>query len=206
MPVLGLTGGSGSGKSTVAARLRELGAHVIDADRISREIVKNDAVKARIARRFGDRALADGELDRSWLAHTIYADPSARKALNAIVHPEVKRRFREETAKAHREDPSAVVVWDVPLLVETSMHRHADQVWLVVSPYDERIHRLMQRDGISGEEAKLRIAAQLSDRERARAADVIIRNAGTLEALNRFVDALYDDFLRMYTNEERKEP
>jgi len=188
---IGLTGGIGAGKSAVARLLAGHGAVVIDADAVAREVVEPgsrglDAVVAE----FGPQVRgADGRLDRARLASIVFADTGARRRLNAIVHPLVGKRTAELLAAA---PPQAVVVHDVPLLVENDLARHYDLVLVVEAAEPARLARLAER-GIPPEQARARMAAQASDADRRAAADAVIGNDGTLADLAAEVDAVWRD-------------
>jgi dephospho-CoA kinase len=189
---IGLTGGIGAGKSTVSAALAAHGAVVVDADRIAREVVEPgtpglDAVVAA----FGPRVLtADGALDRPALAAVVFADPAARSRLDGIVHPLVRRRAAELELAARQADQSAVVVHDVPLLVETGQAASYDLVLVVEAPEAVRVPRLVAR-GLPEDDARARIAAQATDEQRRAVADVVLRNDGTPEQLRAQVDRFW---------------
>jgi dephospho-CoA kinase len=188
---IGLTGGIGSGKSTVSRLLAERGAVVIDADAIAREVVEPgtpglDAIVAA----FGRAVLAaDGSLDRPGLAAVVFADPEARRRLDGIVHPLVRVRAGELEAAA---PPDAVVVHDVPLLAETGQGSSYDFVVVVEADPEERVARLVQR-GLTAEDARARIAAQATDEQRRAIADVVLDNSGTPDELAAQVDRLWHE-------------
>ncbi|MGK9146965.1 dephospho-CoA kinase, long form [Plantibacter flavus] len=192
MYLIGLTGGIASGKSTIAARFAEHGAVVIDADVLSRQVVEPGTPGlAAIADRFGPGVIGqDGSLDRAALGAIVFADEQARAALNAIVHPEVKRRSQALIAEASA-DPDAVVVYDVPLLVETGRGDEFDLVVVAFAPADIRTERLTTIRGLDQVEAERRIAAQATDEQRAAAADIVIDTAGSLAATLDQVDAVW---------------
>lgn len=192
MYLIGLTGGIASGKSTIAARLAEHGAIVIDADVLSREAVEPGTPGlAAIAERFGADVIGpDGALDRSALGSIVFADDQARADLNAIVHPEVKRRSQARIAEAS-SDPGAVVVYDVPLLVETGRADEFDLVVVAAAPEGERVRRLVDLRGLDRVEAERRIAAQATEEQRTAVADVVIDTAGSLEHTLSQVDAVW---------------
>ena len=194
MDVIGLTGGIAAGKSAVAARLAELGAVVIDADRLAREVVEpGTSALAAIAHRFGDAVLApDGSLDRARLGSIIFTDDSARRDLNAIVHPAVQRRYAELVAEAFARDADAIVVYDVPLLAEARAASEFALVVVVDAPPEVRIDRLVALRGMDRVDARARIAAQIPDAERRAMADVVIDASGTLEHTLEQVDALWE--------------
>ncbi len=186
---VGLTGGIGSGKSEVARRLAAYGALVVDADLLAREVVAPGTPGlAAVVAQFGAEVLtADGSLDRERLAARVFADEAARGRLNAIVHPLV----RAETEKRFAAAPAnAVVVNEVPLLVESGLLAAYDVVVAVEAPLELRLSRLARR-GVSAPAAAARIAAQASDDERRARADVVIVNEGTVEELDRQVARLW---------------
>ncbi len=187
--VIGLTGGIGSGKSTVAALLAEHGAVIIDADRIAREVVQAGTPGfAAVVARFGTGMLGpDGQLDRPRLGELVFADPAALADLNAIVHPLVAERSAELMTRAA---PGAVIVYDVPLLAEGGRRGEFDVVVVVEAPLDVRLERLAGR-GLPPEQARARIAAQASDADRRAIADVILDNGGTRTDLATQVEALW---------------
>ena len=187
---VGLTGGIGSGKSEVARLLAAHGAYVVDSDVLAREVVApgTDGLAA-VAEAFGPGVLApDGSLDRAALAAVVFDDPGARARLNAIVHPLVGAAAAERYAAA---PPGAVVVHDVPLLVETGMAPLFDLVVVVDAPDDLRVERLVRR-GLTEADARARIAAQATREERNAAADVLVENDGTLDDLRTRVAELWD--------------
>jgi dephospho-CoA kinase len=191
MRYIGLTGGIGSGKSTVAAMLRARGAIILDADDFAREAVRpgTDALR-RVAERFGPEVLAaDGTLDRQELAAIVFADPDALGDLEAIVHPEVRRSIAEGVQD--NIDTDNVVVLVNPLLIEMGTHRDCDVVVVVSTSPDTQVRRAVSR-GLTEDDVRARIAAQLPLEQRAAQADVLLDNEGTLEELEAQVDRLWD--------------
>ena len=188
---IGLTGGIGSGKSTVSALLAARGAVVIDADRIAREVVEPGTPGlAAVVEAFGEQVLrTDGSLDRPALAGVVFADPDARKKLDGIVHPLVRARAVELAAQAPE---GAVVVNDVPLLVETGQAGSYDLVLVVRADPEVRVRRLVQR-GLTEEDARARIAAQATDEQRRAVADVVLDNDGPEEELAAQVDRFWTE-------------
>ncbi|WP_336029594.1 dephospho-CoA kinase [Geodermatophilus sp. FMUSA9-8] len=186
---IGLTGGIGSGKSTVAALLAARGAVVVDADRIAREVVEPGTPGlAAVVASFGPGVLtADGALDRAALASIVFADPEARARLDGIVHPLVRARAQEVVAGAAAD---AVVVQDVPLLVETGQAGQYDLVLVVEADLETRVARLLLR-GLTEEDARARIAAQATDEQRRAVADVVLDNSGAPDALAAQVERLW---------------
>ncbi|MFI7488178.1 dephospho-CoA kinase [Micromonospora echinaurantiaca] len=191
---VGLTGGIGSGKSAVAARLAERGAVVIDSDRIAREVVAPGTEGlAEIVAAFSERVLdADGALDRRALGAVVFADEAARRRLEAITHPRVRARTAELAAAA---GPDAIVVNDVPLLVEVGLAPTYHLVVVVETDVALRLERLARDRGMERAEAERRIAAQADDARRRAAADVLLSNDGSLADLHAAVDALWYDRL-----------
>lgn len=193
MLLVGLTGGIGAGKSTVARMLEARGAAVFDADLLARQAVApgTPGYEAVVAR-FGPHVLAPGgDIDREALASIVFADPVARRDLEAIVHPEVRRMFAE--ASETYRDTDAVVVLSAPLLVETGMHTAFDVLIVVSATERTQIERLMRNRGMSEEKIRARIAAQAPLEEKAAVADILIDNEGTLEELERQVDRVWED-------------
>jgi dephospho-CoA kinase len=199
---IGLTGGIGSGKSTVAARLAELGAVVIDSDVLAREVVAvGSEGLARVVERFGAGVLLpDGGLDRPGLGRLVFGDPAALADLNAIVHPLVRARSEELTAAAAARGVTAVVQ-DVPLLVETGLAGGYDKVIVVEAPLELRLERLAGR-GLDAETARARIAAQASDEQRRAVADEVLDNSGSVEELRVQVDAAWARLLKGVTERD----
>ncbi|GLJ78804.1 dephospho-CoA kinase [Microbacterium imperiale] len=193
MPLIALTGGIASGKSTIARRLEEHGAVVIDADAIVRDVQRpGSEVLERIAAEFGAQVLApSGELDRAALAAVVFSDAAARERLNAIVHPAVRsesqRRF--DAALAAQED--AVVVYDVPLLVEARVDDPWDLIVVAHAPAAVRADRLQRLRGMTAAQAADRIAAQVPDEQRLAIADVVIDTSGSLDDTTAQTDALW---------------
>jgi dephospho-CoA kinase len=190
MLTVGLTGGIGAGKSTVAARLVARGARLIDADVLAREVVApgTDGL-AEIVAVFGRGVLGvDGVLDRAALASIVFADPASRQRLNAIVHPRVRARTAQELAATPAD---AVVVNDGPLLTEGDLGGEYHLVVVVETTGEERLRRLRSARGMSAAEARARIASQATDEQRRAIADVVIDNSGGREATDRDVDVLW---------------
>ncbi|MEV4628497.1 dephospho-CoA kinase [Micromonospora sp. NPDC049523] len=197
MLMVGLTGGIGSGKSVVATRLAGLGAVLIDADRIAREVVAPGTEGlAEIVATFGDRVLAaDGSLDRAALGALVFDDEPARRQLERITHPRVRARTAELAAAAPAD---AIVVNDVPLLVEAGLAPTYHLVVVVTADRDTRVARLVRDRGMSVEQAEQRIRAQTGDPQRRAAADVVLTNDSDLADLHARVDALWRDRLVPY--------
>jgi len=198
MPLVALTGGIASGKSTVASQLAERGAVIVDADAIVREVqAPGSVVLEAIAAEFGAGVIrADGSLDRAALGAVVFADPVRRHALNQIVHPAVVRESQARFAAAFAADPHAVVVYDVPLLAEGRGSAEWDLVVVAHAPAEQRVRRLVELRGMTEEDARARVAAQASDDERLALADVVIDTSGTLDDTHRQVDELWSRLAR----------
>ena len=188
---MGLTGGIGSGKSTVAAMLAERGAVVVDADRLAREAVAPGTPALRaVVDRFGPAVVAgDGSLDRQALAGVVFDDAGALADLNAIVHPPVRAAIAERLAELAATD--AVVVLEIPLLVESGRSYGESAILVVDCPEEVAVRRLVEDRGMDEADARRRMAAQVPRRQRLAAADVVIDNAGALDDLRRQVEAVW---------------
>lgn len=201
MLTVGLTGGIGAGKSSVAARLVALGARLVDADRVAREVLEpGTAGLAAVVEAFGAGVLRpDGSLDRERLGSLVFADEASRRRLNAIVHPLVARRSAEITTGA---PPEAIVVHDVPLLTENGLAPSYHLVVVVEAPVPARITRLAGR-GLAEAEVRARIASQATDEQRRAVADVLLDNSGSVEELAAQIDALWVQRIAPYASNLR---
>jgi dephospho-CoA kinase len=189
--LVGLTGGIGSGKSTVSRMLAERGAVIIDADELARRAVEPGTPGfQKVVEAFGPGVVRpDGSLDRDAVAARVFADPERRRTLEGITHPEVFRLYREE-ADRYR-DTDSVVVFDAPLIVEAGAAEGFDVLVVVSASSDEQVRRLMAERRMSEEGARARIEAQLPLERKEALADVVIRNDGTIEDLEPQVDELW---------------
>lgn len=193
MLLVGLTGGIGSGKSTVSRMLADRGAVVFDADRLAREAVAAGTPGfSAVVDRFGHEIVGpDGELDRKSLADVVFADEDMRRDLEAIVHPEVRRRL-VEGVQAHL-DSDRVVVFDSPLLVESGQQGYVQLLVVVTAPERMQIARLEADRGMREDEVRARMSAQMPLEEKAEVADVVLDNEGSLEELEGQVERLWRD-------------
>jgi dephospho-CoA kinase len=188
-----LTGGIGSGKSSVSARLAAHGAVVIDSDLLAREVVaRGTDGLAEVVEAFGDVLTADGELDRPAVGRIVFGDEVARRKLEAIIHPRVRARAAEIESAAPAD---AVVVHDIPLLVETGQGDSFDLVLVVDVPQEVQVERLTRDRGMTDEEAKARIASQATREQRLAVADLVVDNAGSLADLDARIDELWPGLL-----------
>lgn len=191
MKVIGLTGGAGSGKSTVAEMLRELGAVVVDADEATHAVYEpGTAGFDAVVREFGNAYVRDGRIDRARLGQLVFSDPDARRRLNDIVHPLVREWMARRTAEA-AEQGAEVVVQDVPLLFENSLERLFSSVVLVYVPQDVQIERLVSGRGLTPERAGALIAAQMPIEEKRGRAHHVINNSATREETRAQVEAVW---------------
>jgi dephospho-CoA kinase len=195
MVVLGLTGGIGSGKSTVARLLAARGAAVVDADLLARDVVAPGTPGlAEVVARFGSGVVAgDGSLDRAALAGLVFADGQALADLNAIVHPAVRAAIADRLERLDEGDGGeGVVVLEIPLLVESGRLYGAAAVVVVDCPEDVAVRRLVEGRGMDEDDARRRMAAQVSRADRLAAADLVIDNSGSPKALVTEVDRAWD--------------
>jgi dephospho-CoA kinase len=192
VPLLALTGGIASGKSTIAARFAELGAAVVDADVLAREVVEpGEPALDAVAEAFGDGVLLpDGRLDRPALGRIVFADEDARQRLNGIVHPAVVARSQALFRAALEEDPRRVVVYDVPLL-DARGTGEFERIVVADAPVEVRVRRLVELRGMAEDDARARVAAQLDDDARRALATDVVDTAGTLEHTLAQVDGLW---------------
>ncbi len=196
---VGLTGGIASGKSTVSEAFARLGAKVLDADEVAREVVlPGKPAWTELRHTFGSEFFhPDGRLNRSKLRRLVFADPEQRSRLNEIVHPEVMReidfRFEQLTSSAEH----AVVLVDVPLLIEVGVAHRFDKVVVVYANESVQVMRLMQRDGLSREEARQALSVQIDLREKAQKADFVIDNSGTPGETQAQVEKVWQELLEL---------
>lgn len=188
--VYGLTGGTGSGKTTVCGYLEEMGYTVIDADKVARSLTEpGSAVLNLIAETFGKEILAeDGSLIRKKLGDIVFNNKEKLKQLNDIMGPAMDEAFKSALDEASMENPYSKVFFDAPTLYESGREKMVDKVWVVAAGLETRIKRIMDRDGLSREQVLARMANQLPEEEKIRRADVVIYNDGTLEDLRRTVE------------------
>lgn len=192
--IAGLTGGIASGKSTVANYLQEAGAFIIDADRIAREVVApGRPAWQEIRDEFGERILKpDGTIDRTALGSIVFADPESRRRLESIIHPRVGAEIETRLRHIEQASPEAVVVMDIPLLFESGMRHGLSVIIVVYAPEAVQFERLITRDGLSPQEAKARMAAQMPIVEKVQRADIVIDNSGAPENTRQQALAAYE--------------
>jgi len=197
--LIGLTGNIATGKSLVGRMLGELGAHVIDADALVRDLQRQDTlVYAAIVAEFGPNILrADGEIDRDQLGAQVFSDPQALDRLEAIVHPavglEIERRLSDLSRARPTSDLRTVAVVEAIKLIEAGLHKRCNALWVVTSRPEVQLERLTRTRGLSEADARLRIEAQAQQSEKAALADVLIENNGTLEGLREQVKRYWEE-------------
>jgi dephospho-CoA kinase len=192
--LLGVTGGIATGKSTVVEMLKKKGAPVIDFDLLARKVVEPDQPAWRdIVTYFGEQVLQeDRTLNRKKLADIVFRDLEKRKKLESFIHPRIYEEFARELEELISKDPNAIIQVDIPLLIELNLQYMFHKVLVVYAPEEVQIKRLMERDGISREEAVNRLKAQLPIEEKVGYADFVIHNEGTLEETQKQVDELWE--------------
>ena len=196
MKLIGLTGGAGSGKSTVSAMLRELGAAVVDADEATHAVYEpGSSGFDAVVREFGAGYVRDGRIDRARLGALVFGDENARRRLNAIVHPLVREWMAARTAEAV-ENGAEIVVQDVPLLFETGLPGLYSAVLLVYVPEQVQLERLTKGRGLAEDRARAMIAAQMPIEEKRALANHVIDNSGSREATRKQVQKVWKDLLR----------
>lgn len=193
MIIVGMTGGIGTGKTTAAEMFRRMGAAVIDADEISHRLIyPGRPAWKKIVSTFGKAVLRrDYFIDRKILAQKVFSDSRQLKKLNGIIHPLVYKAIREKIATIRRPDPSAVVILDVPLLLESVGQRHADKLVVVAAPRDVQLKRVCEKFGIGKSDALRRIKAQMPLKEKIKIADFVIDNGGSLISTEKQVRAIW---------------
>ena len=198
IPVIGLTGGIGAGKSTVTQRLEELGAAVIDADKVGHQIYLPDLPAWReIVAMFGTTVLnADRTINRQALGKIVFADPEALRTLNGIVHPKMFDRMAELIAELRVRGGMKAIVVEAAVLIEANWMPLVDQVWVVMASEAVVVDRLATQRNLSPEQVRTRIAAQLSNDERLKHAHVVIRNDGSIEQVRSAVQQAWDQLCR----------
>ncbi len=202
MPVIGLTGSIGSGKSTVARHLQKLGARVVDADQIAREVVEPGSEALReIARVFGPGFInSDGSLNRQKMAEAVFSDPGALARLNAITHPRItaviKREIEKHRSKTHSQTGEPALVIDAPLLIETGLHRYVDEVWVIKVEENSLLQRAAARDRTSLNEVRKRLGTQMPQEDKLKYATRVIDNSKSLSYTLEQVEKHWRDFLK----------
>jgi dephospho-CoA kinase len=197
--VVGLTGGIATGKSTVARLFVECGARLVDADVLAREaVVPGRPVYEEIVATFGDdMRQAEGTLDRERLGRLVFGNPAQLARLNAIVHPHVVREQERLCRDIARKDPHAVIVYDAALLIETGAHTRTDRVIVVTADEETQLRRLKSRNGLSEDEARKRIQAQMPLAEKVRVAHYVLDGTLPMEQLRKEVQRIYEELKRL---------
>lgn len=189
--IVGVTGGVGSGKSTVSKILsKELPGFLIDADEISRKVSELPETKDRIRQEFGDEVFKGDELDRKKLGKVVFSDPAKRAILNGIIHPMVKKIFRERTVE---HGDNEYIIYDCPLLIEADLQHDVDLTLLVYVDEDLQLERVMTRDGLGKKDALDRINSQMKLEDKIPLSDIVVYNDSDLEDLKERVKAAADE-------------
>jgi dephospho-CoA kinase len=196
--IVGLTGGWATGKTLVAEEFKRLGAYLVDADEIAREITRPGTPAYReIAREFGGKIIKpDGTIDRKALGRIVFSDPARLKRLNEITHPRIIHEMEVLIEELKKEHPGEVIVVDAPLLIEVGLDKKMDKVVVVYADEVTQIERIMKREGISREEAKRRIGAQLPTKNKAGLADFVIDGNGGVDETVKAVKSIYERLKR----------
>jgi dephospho-CoA kinase len=190
MSVIGLTGGIGAGKSLVANYFFSLGAEVIDADQLARQAIeRGSAGFDEVVATFGDSILKDGDINRRALGEIVFADPDKRKVLESIIHPKVQQALAEAR---NALGENQILIYEIPLLVETNAADKFDLIITVEAPLEQRIERLKKR-GLMQSEIEKRIASQVTPEARRAVADIVIENDGSEEDLLRKIEAIWEE-------------
>jgi dephospho-CoA kinase len=199
MGYFGLTGGIASGKTTTAQVFAELGAKVIDADRLGHEVIRAPGGPyQQLIREFGDEVLdSNGEIDRTLLGRIVFGDPEKLLRLNAIVHPRIIARTDELAAEYEARGPKAVIMVDAALIFEAGIGGRFQKIVVVWCRPELQLERLMAKTGMARTEAERRIAAQMPAEEKRRRADYVIDSSGSLEDMRRQVEAVYSELKRI---------
>ncbi|WHY21128.1 dephospho-CoA kinase [Paenibacillus sp. G2S3] len=192
--IIGLTGGIASGKSTVSALLVSKGARLVDADVIAREVMlPGHEVLAAAVKQFGSEILSpDGTLNRGKLGDIVFQDPAALQALNNLTHPAIRREIKDRMNSMEEEDPKKLIIVDIPLLFESGLESMFHEILVVYVPREVQIARLMERNGLSLEQAEARLNAQMDIEAKRNKADYIIDNSGELAHTEQQVAVLWD--------------
>ncbi|ARU59711.1 dephospho-CoA kinase [Tumebacillus avium] len=197
--IVGLTGSIATGKSTVSKMFADAGAVIVDADKIVREVQQpGQQAFQEIVDHFGKEVLLpNGELDRAKLGSLVFGNEENRLKLNAIVHPRVREARDEQTRATLARDSRAIIIWDIPLLIETGIYQEVEKTVVVYVDRETQYARLLKRDELSAEAAEKRIAAQMPIEEKKRYADFLIDNRGTIEETQRQVQEVWAELTRL---------
>ena len=200
---IGLTGSIGTGKSTVSRMFKELGAYIIDMDKLVHKVLKDEKIKTEIRNKFGNVFDKNGNVDRKKLAKIVFNDEKQRKFLEKIIHPEVRRLTKNIIKSIENQEKNAIVIVEVPLLIETGSYKDYDLVIVVYAPKNVQIERLLGK-GYSLEEAIKRINSQMDIEEKIKFADIVINNTNDLTSLKEEVKKIYSILLKEIKDANKK--
>ncbi len=206
MLTVGVTGGVGSGKTTVSKMFEEEGAYLIDADQIGRELIQpRSPAWKELLRVFGRTILQkNGTIDRSQLANLVFTNRRKRRLLNDILHPRIRREMMKKAREIARKDPQAIIIFDVPLLVETGFHREMDRVVVVTSKETQQIRRLKKRAGLKEEEARRILSSQWDIEKKVKVADFVIPNEGSLKQTRTCVREVFQELKNLLVRKNER--
>lgn len=194
---VGLTGSIGTGKSTVLKIFKDLGAYVIDADEIVHSLYKRKDIQEKVKSEFGDVFNEDNSLNRKKVAEIIFNNPEKKKILESIIHPEVRKEINNKIRDIENKDKNAIVIVEIPLLIETGQYKEYDTVVVVYSPKNLQLDRLLKK-GLSKEEALKRINSQMDIEEKLKYADFVINNSSSIEDLKKEVIKTFNNLKKRF--------
>jgi len=194
---VGLTGSIGTGKSTVLKIFKDLGAYVIDADEIVHSLYKRKDIQEKVKSEFGDVFNEDNSLNRKKVAEIIFNNPEKKKILESIIHPEVRKEINNKIRDIENKDKNAIVIVEIPLLIETGQYKEYDTVVVVYSPKNLQLDRLLKK-GLSKEEALKRINSQMDIEEKLKYADFVIDNSSSIEDLKKEVIKTFNNLKKRF--------
>ncbi|RMA96030.1 dephospho-CoA kinase [Hydrogenothermus marinus] len=196
---IGLTGSIGTGKTTVSEIFEDFGAYVIDADKVVHKLLKRKDIKEKLSKVLGNNIFdKNGEIDKKKVADIIFKNPEKKKKIESIIHPEVRKEIKRFIEEVERKDKNAVIIAEIPLLIESKLYKDYDKVIVVYSPKEIQLERLIKK-GFSKEEALARINSQMPIEEKLKYADIVIENTGSIEELKEKIKKVFEDLKKEAT-------